>query len=163
MPLPLRLKVTLLLALQKTAGFLQRTISRVTRGSLPPFCGVWGIVEDQGRLLVIERVDGLGVHFPGGFVDTYEDPEDAVVRELAEETGLTVVPRQLIGAYGGPATPVRSVTLAYLCEITAGTPQGSFEGRVFWLPLEEAPQRIGHHCQRALVDYLKWRQENTAG
>ncbi|MEV0649783.1 NUDIX hydrolase [Phytomonospora sp. NPDC050363] len=65
-------------------------------------CGHWGesvaadaIVTsvDAGGcrwILMIERDDGYGWAVPGGHVDDGEDPADAVVRELREETGLVL-------------------------------------------------------------------------
>ncbi|AXV09912.1 ADP-ribose pyrophosphatase (plasmid) [Euzebya pacifica] len=51
------------------------------------------LVDPAGRVLMIERgkppYAGHGA-LPGGFVDHGEEPQDAAVRELAEETGLDV-------------------------------------------------------------------------
>jgi ADP-ribose pyrophosphatase len=41
-------------------------------------------------LLMVERADGHGWALPGGMVEPDENPADTAVRELAEETGLTV-------------------------------------------------------------------------
>ncbi|MBE1489119.1 NUDIX domain-containing protein [Plantactinospora soyae] len=41
-------------------------------------------------IVMVERADGHGWALPGGYVDPGEDPTDAAVRELAEETGLIV-------------------------------------------------------------------------
>lgn len=54
------------------------------------------IVEDgNGRFLLVEQLRyGIGsptIEFPSGTVEKGEDPLDAAVRELAEETGLHIV------------------------------------------------------------------------
>ena len=59
-------------------------------------------VEHSGRFLVLRRSqdphrDGWDV--PGGFVESGETPEEAVRRELYEETGLTARALELLGTY----------------------------------------------------------------
>ena len=46
--------------------------------------------DGQRWLLMVERGDGHGWALPGGMLEPGEDPADAAVRELAEETGLGV-------------------------------------------------------------------------
>ncbi|MET9064370.1 NUDIX domain-containing protein [Streptosporangium sandarakinum] len=48
--------------------------------------------DDDGsrRLLMVERSDGHGWAVPGGYVEPGQDPAHAAVRELEEETGLTL-------------------------------------------------------------------------
>lgn len=62
---------------------------------------VGGIVHDEaGRLLLIRRANdpGRGLwSVPGGRVEAGETDHAAVVRELAEETGLDVEPGALVG------------------------------------------------------------------
>lgn len=49
---------------------------------------------------------------PGGFVDEDESLEDAVARELAEETGLRTLSLEQIGAFGDPGRDPRGHTVS---------------------------------------------------
>ncbi|HMG32780.1 MAG TPA: NUDIX hydrolase [Blastocatellia bacterium] len=50
--------------------------------------------------------------FPGGFVDQDESLEDAAARELVEETGLTSIRLEQIGAFGDPGRDPRGHTVS---------------------------------------------------
>ncbi len=69
---------------------------------------VAGIVfsPDRSAVLLILRRDVPVWVLPGGGIDAGESPEDASVREILEETGLTVKVERLIGHY----TPVNRLT-----------------------------------------------------
>jgi ADP-ribose pyrophosphatase YjhB (NUDIX family) len=70
------------------------------------------IKDDQGRLLLIKRghEPGAGLwSLPGGRIEPGETDAEALVREMREETGLTVQAGPLLGSVrrpvpGGPAT-----------------------------------------------------------
>ena len=52
------------------------------------------LIDADGRVLMAERPQGKTLaglwDFPGGRVEAGERPEDALIRELAEELGITV-------------------------------------------------------------------------
>ena len=50
------------------------------------------MITQEGRVLVQDRknLDWPGVTFPGGHVEPNESFEESVVREVREETGLTI-------------------------------------------------------------------------
>lgn len=62
---------------------------------------VGGLVYDpSGRLLLVQRANDPGRgrwSVPGGRVEPGETDTEALVREMAEETGLVVVPGHLVG------------------------------------------------------------------
>jgi 8-oxo-dGTP diphosphatase len=81
---------------------------------------VGGLAYDaKNRLLLIRRGNepGRGLwSVPGGRVETGESDEQALVREMAEETGLTVRPGELVGQVRrGPY-----VIADYRCTVTGG-------------------------------------------
>ena len=43
------------------------------------------------QVLLFRRIDGLGWQFPQGGIETDEAPEQAMLRELQEETGLVTI------------------------------------------------------------------------
>ena len=65
---------------------------------------VTALVFDESRRVLLVRPtrrENVWVA-PGGAVDPDEQPQDAVVREVWEETGLLVEPTELRGVFGGP-------------------------------------------------------------
>ncbi len=60
----------------------------------PGLRAVIGVIQEQGRFLVIERAShiraGGMICFPGGGIESGESDEAALVRELFEELGIRV-------------------------------------------------------------------------
>jgi 8-oxo-dGTP diphosphatase len=83
------------------------------------------IIDGAGRLLLIKRghEPGKGLwSIPGGRVEPGETDEQAVIREVREETGLVVRPGRLIGAVrraapGGAVLDIRD----YAATVAGGT------------------------------------------
>lgn len=60
---------------------------------------VTGIVfDDDGRVLAIQRRDDDRWVPPGGVLELDETPEQGVIREVLEETGMLVKPEILVGS-----------------------------------------------------------------
>jgi ADP-ribose pyrophosphatase YjhB (NUDIX family) len=62
--------------------------------------------DDRRELLLRQRSDHAQWGLPGGCVEPGESVEQAVAREVAEETGVTIVVGRLIGVYSDPARMV---------------------------------------------------------
>lgn len=58
--------------------------------------------DDTGRILLVKHGDTDLWVLPGGAIEPEETPADAAVREMWEETGLTVDLLGILGVYGGP-------------------------------------------------------------
>lgn len=87
--------------------------------------GVAAVVSDDGRWLVLRRrgAHGAGTWgLPGGHQEFGESPEATAVREVAEETGLTVVPGARLGFTDDPMPDIgrHYVTLFVACHTVSG-------------------------------------------
>lgn len=83
------------------------------------------VADDQGRLLMIKRghEPGAGLwSIPGGRIEPGESDAEAVVREMIEETGLTVEVGRLIGRVQRPGLNGAVIDIRdYAATVTGGT------------------------------------------
>jgi 8-oxo-dGTP diphosphatase len=110
-------------------------------------------VEGEHEVLLVRRgkppFEGL-LALPGGFVEMDEDLPDAAARELAEETGLTGIALEQLGAFGKPGRDPRgrNIAIAFVgtappdAEATAGDDADA----VFWLPANGIRQLAFDHA-----------------
>ena len=59
------------------------------------------IRDGAGQLLLHEKASGEGWSLPAGAIEPGETPQEAVIREVREETGLVVAPVGILGVFGG--------------------------------------------------------------
>ena len=97
------------------------------------------MVYDGDRVLVQDRRDPRwqGITFPGGHVEYGESFVDAVIREVYEETGLTIHSPQLCGIDSWERDGARYVVLLYKTDRFTGEIHSSEEGEVFWTTFDE--------------------------
>ena len=102
--------------------------------------GVVGLLRYEDKFLVIERNDGRGVSFPGGLQRPWETAEQALVREVREETGLEVTKSVFKLRYYSSVEIPLNITVF---EIEAkGQLRSSWEGTPCWLPTSEVRERL---------------------
>jgi 8-oxo-dGTP diphosphatase len=92
---------------------------------------------------------------PGGFVEYGETVEDAVKREILEETGLKVEIEKLAGIYSDPKRDPRghTVSVVFLCKKTGGSLKADSDAAdVGVFPLAKLPHLAFDH--RKIIDDL---------
>lgn len=98
------------------------------------------VYDNQGNVLVEDRLDPSwpGICFPGGHVEPGESFTRAVIREVWEETGLTIEKPKLCGLKQFPKNDgTRYIVMLYKTNQFSGELRSSREGRVFWIPRAE--------------------------
>jgi 8-oxo-dGTP diphosphatase len=90
------------------------------------------IINEAGHVLLQRRSDDGRWGLPGGAMEPGEEPAEALVREIREETALEIVPERIVGVYSGPEFRVRygNGDEAMIVSITFACRPGSGEPRV---------------------------------
>ena len=115
----------------------------MSRSESAIFTNMCMISDGNGNVLVQDRrnPDWPGITFPGGHVEPGEAFTDSVVREVFEETGLTIENPQLCGLKQFQTLQgERYVVFFYKADRFHGTLRSSSEGEVFWIPREKLPE-----------------------
>ncbi len=100
---------------------------------------------------------------PGGFIDMNEELEDAVVRELAEETGLTGIQLEQMRTFGtvGRDPRGRMITIVFMGIATEGQDMikaGDDAAQAQWFDIEKLPKDLAfdhNEVVRFAIEKLK--------
>jgi 8-oxo-dGTP pyrophosphatase MutT (NUDIX family) len=101
------------------------------------------IFDEQGRILLFKhtyRKFEWGI--PAGGLEYGEQPENAVVREFFEETGIQIKVEKLLLAESSKEDQ-RNISLIFLCTIVNGTFRESFEiSEMKYFDVNDLPQML---------------------
>lgn len=125
----------------------------------------YGVCVRDGQVLLARYIGGDRPRWtlPGGGIDHGEDPYDAVLRELTEETGYRGEVRELLGIHswhdehrvrpgGGRARDYHGLRIVYTVDVTGGEltfERGGSTDRAGWFALDD----VAGLDRVALVDY----------
>ena len=99
--------------------WLQGILSRFIRPSFQVFASA--VIINQDKHILLEKLTYQDIYpwgLPGGNLNYGEEPEDAVVRETREETGLVVEVKRLLLAKNANAGDI--LGLFYWCTVKSG-------------------------------------------
>jgi len=123
---------------------------------------VGAIIEKDGRILLIKRNHEPFKGYwciPGGHIDFGETPEEAIKREVNEETGLTVKKLKFFDYYSEIYKEIKwhAVALIFICKAEGNVkicPKEVKEHK--WLNEKEAlKQKLAFEHKRILAGYIE--------
>ncbi len=131
-----------------------------------PIPTVDAIIHRYSSLLLIKRKKAPYKNcfaLPGGFVNEGETIEEALIREVHEETSLVVHPIDILGVYSDPTRDPRGhmLTIVFIVLIVEGkaTP-GDDAKEISWIPIHKINElEIAFDHKLILEDFLRWKKE----
>ncbi|KIU25763.1 NUDIX domain-containing protein [Weissella cibaria] len=137
------------------------------------FNTVFGVLwsADRSAILLEKRSDiQKGWGFPGGYVECGETPQQAIVREFKEETGLTVQVKRLIGVSSEIVAENRwgdaQETLAMGFEVTLVTGELQEDGdetlHVQHVPVNPEPLMFVPQAQKTVHQVINDNEQSDA-
>ncbi len=114
--------------------------------------GAFAIIFDEtGRVLLGHRRDMDLWNLPGGRIEAGERPDEAILREVMEETGLQVRMEKLVGIYSKPGKD--ELIFLFRCVITGGELQqvtSETDANRFFSPAALPANLIPKHRERIM-------------
>ncbi|RMC48824.1 8-oxo-dGTP diphosphatase [Lactobacillus sp. ESL0228] len=129
-------------------------MNRTERVTLTNMC----MIKNNQKILVINRNDPTwpGLTFPGGHVEAHESFHDSVIREIKEETNLTIKKPHLVGIkqfYDDNNN--RYIVFFYIATKFSGQLKASKEGELIWMTKKELQQKkLAYNFDRDLKVYF---------
>lgn len=110
-------------------------MSRTERVELTALC----LIHKDDQYLLQDRVknDWRGYTLPGGHIEKDESIVDAIIREMKEETGLTILNPKLCGVKQFPIEDGRYIVFLFSADKFTGKVISSEEGKMHWVRKDE--------------------------
>ncbi len=115
--------------------------------------GVGALVVRNGQVLLLRRKsDGLWTR-PGGMVEEGETLEEGLIREILEETGITVRIERLLDTYETTEKGKNWMAYGYLASYVSGEATNKEPDKhteLKWFKLDELPETMNEYTKRSI-------------
>lgn len=125
------------------------------------------IIQRNSQILFVKRkkepFKGM-LTFPGGFVNDNEKVEDTVIREVKEETSLSIKPIDILGVYSDPNRDPRGhiISTVFIVEISDNNFEATAKDDaedIKWIDIDKTDnENFGFDHKKIILDYKKWKQ-----
>lgn len=125
-----------------------------------PMIAVDGIIVMNEKIVLVKRKNPPFENcfaLPGGFVEYGEKTENAILREIKEETNLNCKVKKILGVYSDKERDPRwhVISIVYELEVLNGKIKAKDDAKeVKFFPLNKLPELAFDH-EKILKDYLK--------
>ena len=143
-------------------------MNKLARDEQCPDCGrfsnrgvsIDAVIIEGDKVLLIQRGVEPNKGFwatPGGYVEWDETTEEAVAREVMEETKLKVGQCVLVGVRSSPQRhPKQVINLVYRVTVEDGVPEAGDDAMdVKWFPLNDLPQPLALDHKQNIEDTFR--------
>lgn len=131
-----------------------KLLASILRVEFPPVVSSCGIIKRGEEILFLDLTYMSGFCLPGGIIQADESAEEALEREISEETGLTASKLQYLFSVSSSVSGIPTLSFVYEVEAT-GSLKESKEGSLHWLKPAVAAKKMAYKSGRqALEQYL---------
>ena len=125
---------------------------------------VAAVIRREGKILATQRGYGPqkdGWEFPGGKVESGEDPREALVREIRKELRVDILPEAEIGVVEHEYPNISIRMQCFWAEIREGSPVLTEHENAKWISADELEQVDWLPADRKILPIIKEGMQNA--